>query len=99
LGDFVFTVGFWWCDAATMVTNAQTALDMLRERKDGSQFDLVISNVAMPNMGGFKLLELISLEMDLPVISKALAQTHFSHFYAWHSSDRPENSNHENLYY
>jgi two-component response regulator (ARR-B family) len=44
----------------------------------------VISNVAMPkpNMDGFKLLELIGLEMDLPVISKALAQTHFPHFYA-----------------
>ena len=45
-----------------MVTNAQTALDMLRERKDGNQFDLVISNVAMPkpNMDGFKpLLKLI----------------------------------------
>ena len=80
MGDFVFTVGFWWCDAATMVTNAQTALDMLRERKDGNQFDLVISNVVMPNMDGFKLLELIGLEMDLPVISKALAQTHFSIF-------------------
>ncbi|XP_021305574.1 two-component response regulator ORR25 [Sorghum bicolor] len=56
---------------ATMVTNAQTALDMLRERKEyGNQFDLVISNVAMPkpNMDGFKLLELIGLEMDLPVI-------------------------------
>ncbi|CAD6336294.1 unnamed protein product [Miscanthus lutarioriparius] len=65
-----------------MVTNGQTALDMLRERKDGNQFDLVISNVAMPkpNMDGFKLLELIGLEMDLPVISKALAQTHFSIF-------------------
>ncbi|CAD6336272.1 unnamed protein product [Miscanthus lutarioriparius] len=84
---------------ATMVTNAQTALDMLREMKDGNQFDLVISNVAMPNMDGFKLIELISLEMDLPVITKALAQTHFSHFHAWHSSDRAENSNHENLYY
>ncbi|KXG20364.1 hypothetical protein SORBI_3010G192200 [Sorghum bicolor] len=56
---------------ATMVTNAQTALDMLRERKEyGNQFDLVISNVVMPkpNMDGFKLLELIGLEMDLPVI-------------------------------
>ena len=59
-----------------MVANAQTALDMLKEMKDGNQFDLVISNVAMPNMGGFKLLELISLEMDIPVISKAPAQTH-----------------------
>ena len=65
---------FWCCDAVTVVPGARTALDMLRERKDGNQFDLVISNVAMPkpNMDGFKLLELVGLEMDLPVISKSL---------------------------
>jgi two-component response regulator (ARR-B family) len=63
-----------------MVTDAHTALDMLRERKDGNQFDLVISEVYMPKMDGFKLLELIGLEMDIPVICKALAQTHFSIF-------------------
>ena len=83
-----------------MVANAQTALDMLKEMKDGNQFDLVISNIAMPkpNMDGFKLLELIGLEMDLPVISKAdPCSNSFSHFYAWHSSDRAEHSNHENL--
>jgi two-component response regulator (ARR-B family) len=71
---------FWWCDTATVVTDARTALDMLRERKDRNQFDLVISDVVMPNMDGFKLLELIGLEMDLPVISKALDQTHFPIF-------------------
>ena len=75
---------FLWCDAVTMVADAQTALDMLRERKDGT------SSTYMPKMDGFKLLELIGLEMDLPVISKALAQTHFPHFYAWHSSDRAD---------
>ncbi|OQU78916.1 hypothetical protein SORBI_3008G071200 [Sorghum bicolor] len=53
---------------ATVVSDARTALDMLRERKEGNQFDLVISDVIMPNMDGFKLLELIGLEMDLPVI-------------------------------
>ncbi|KAK9074626.1 hypothetical protein SSX86_007224 [Deinandra increscens subsp. villosa] len=42
------------------------ALDMLRERKDG--FDIVISDVNMPDMDGFKLLEHVGLEMDLPVI-------------------------------
>ncbi|KAK9090219.1 hypothetical protein Sjap_023396 [Stephania japonica] len=42
------------------------ALNMLRERKDG--FDIVISDVNMPDMDGFKLLELVGLEMDLPVI-------------------------------
>ncbi|GAU15052.1 hypothetical protein TSUD_07900 [Trifolium subterraneum] len=50
----------------TTAQNAITALNMLRENK--SNFDLVISNVHMPDMDGFKLLELIGLEMDLPVI-------------------------------
>jgi two-component response regulator (ARR-B family) len=54
------------------VTDAKQALDMLRERKDGEQFELVISDVVMPDMDGFKLLELIGLEMDIPVISNAL---------------------------
>ncbi|KAJ8773636.1 hypothetical protein K2173_005882 [Erythroxylum novogranatense] len=45
---------------------ARDALKMLRERKDG--YDIVISDVNMPDMDGFKLLEHVGLEMDLPVI-------------------------------
>ncbi|KDP26732.1 hypothetical protein JCGZ_17890 [Jatropha curcas] len=45
---------------------AREALNLLRERKDS--YDIVISDVNMPDMDGFKLLEHIGLEMDLPVI-------------------------------
>ncbi|KAK9280408.1 hypothetical protein L1049_014097 [Liquidambar formosana] len=50
----------------TTTNQAVKALDMLRENKN--MFDLVISDVHMPDMDGFKLLELVGLEMDLPVI-------------------------------
>ncbi|KAL2338984.1 hypothetical protein Fmac_013430 [Flemingia macrophylla] len=50
----------------TKCNRAETALTLLRENKSG--FDIVISDVHMPDMDGFKLLEHIGLEMDLPVI-------------------------------
>ncbi|GAB4828170.1 hypothetical protein Ancab_035087 [Ancistrocladus abbreviatus] len=55
------------CKYNVTVTNqAVKALNMLRENK--GKFDLVISDVHMPDMDGFKLLEHVGLEMDLPVI-------------------------------
>ncbi|KAE8691413.1 Two-component response regulator ARR1 [Hibiscus syriacus] len=55
------------CQYEVTTTNqAIKALKMLRENK--SRYDLVISDVNMPDMDGFKLLELLGLEMGLPVI-------------------------------
>eukprot|EP00250_Pteridium_aquilinum_P019552 c24473_g3_i1 orf=272-2422(-) len=50
----------------TTCERAADALKLLRENRDG--FDVVISDVHMPDMDGFKLLEDVGLEMDLPVI-------------------------------
>ncbi|KAH9683695.1 hypothetical protein KPL71_027765 [Citrus sinensis] len=52
--------------SVTKCNRAEIALDMLRTNKNG--YDIVISDVHMPDMDGFKLLELVGLEMDLPVI-------------------------------
>lgn len=52
--------------SVTTCNSATKALAMLRENRN--YFDLVISDVYMPDMDGFKLLEAIGLELDLPVI-------------------------------
>jgi len=54
--------------AVTTTTKSVEALELLREKR--SMFDLIISDVNMPEMDGFKLLEQVGLEMDLPFISK-----------------------------
>ncbi|XP_061360404.1 two-component response regulator ORR23-like, partial [Gastrolobium bilobum] len=50
----------------TTTTQSTKALEMLRENRN--KFDLIITNVNMPHMDGFKLLEIVGLEMDIPVI-------------------------------
>lgn len=52
--------------AVTTTEKAQTALELLKDNKN--KFNLVISDIDMPHMDGFKLLELLGLEMDLPII-------------------------------
>lgn len=69
---FLFLFSF--LPAVTTTKQSIEALKMLRENRN--KFDLVISDVNMPDMDGFKLLELVGLEMDLPVISKLLS--HYS---------------------
>ncbi|GFS40534.1 response regulator 14 [Actinidia rufa] len=50
----------------TTCSEATVALNLLREKR--GCFDVVLSDVYMPDMDGFKLLEHVGLEMDLPVI-------------------------------
>ncbi|KAF2305628.1 hypothetical protein GH714_007124 [Hevea brasiliensis] len=52
----------------TTCSQAKVALNLLRERK--GCFDVVLSDVHMPDMDGYKLLEHVGLEMDLPVIKE-----------------------------
>lgn len=53
---------------ATKCTSGTKALEMLRENE--GEFDIVLTDVHMPDMDGFQLLELVGLEMDIPVVSK-----------------------------
>ncbi|GAV57005.1 Response_reg domain-containing protein/Myb_DNA-binding domain-containing protein [Cephalotus follicularis] len=50
----------------TISRRAQEALIMLRE--DKNRFDIVLTDLHMPDMDGLKLLEILGLEMGLPVV-------------------------------
>ncbi|CDP18324.1 unnamed protein product [Coffea canephora] len=50
----------------TATTKAAEAIEMLRKNKDS--YDIVITDVMRSDMDVFKLLEIIGLEMDIPVI-------------------------------
>ncbi|KAB2004990.1 hypothetical protein ES319_D11G238800v1 [Gossypium barbadense] len=51
----------------TKCNRIKTALSKLRENRNG--FDIITSNVYMPDMDGFKLLEHIGLDIDMPIIN------------------------------
>ncbi len=50
----------------TSTTSSVTALEYLRTKKE--EFDIVLSDVHMPDIDGFKLLEQIALDIDIPVL-------------------------------
>jgi hypothetical protein len=57
--------------SVTSCGRAAKAPELPREDIDG--FDPVVNDAYMPDMDGFKLLELVGLEMDLPIISEFLS--------------------------
>uniref|UniRef100_A0A7N0RFF3 Response regulatory domain-containing protein n=1 Tax=Kalanchoe fedtschenkoi TaxID=63787 RepID=A0A7N0RFF3_KALFE len=54
----------------TTTLYAREAIELLRQNK--TMYDIVISDVQMPDIDGFQLLETIGLEMDLPVIMMSM---------------------------
>ncbi|OVA02582.1 SANT/Myb domain [Macleaya cordata] len=60
----------------TTCSSPKIALSMLREEK--TKFDIVLSGVHMHDMDGFKLLEQILKEMDLPVIMMSTDENNYA---------------------
>ncbi|KAJ3702101.1 hypothetical protein LUZ61_005806 [Rhynchospora tenuis] len=57
----------------TKCTSGKEGLEMLRQE---GQFDIVLTDVHMPDMDGFQLLEHVGLEMDLPVVMLSVDSSH-----------------------
>ncbi|KAL6007358.1 hypothetical protein ACLOJK_032855 [Asimina triloba] len=57
-----------WCSSFPVTTcqRATLALSILAEKKQ--KFDLILTDVHMPDMDGFKLLEHVGLDLNLPVV-------------------------------
>ena len=53
--------------SVTTADGGKAALRLLNETPD--RFALVLSDVQMPDMDGFRLMECMALELDVPVIS------------------------------
>lgn len=49
-------------------TTAEEAIRLLNDEKQ--TFDIVITNVVRHDMDGFKILQVIGVGMDIPVVSK-----------------------------
>ncbi|XXG65604.1 hypothetical protein AAC387_Pa05g3263 [Persea americana] len=53
-------------EGVTMCKHATIALSLLQGER--AEYDIVLTDVHMPDVDGFKLLEIVGLEMDLPVL-------------------------------
>ena len=57
------------CVISTVTSCNRVAAALVKLRENVDAYNLVISDVYMPDDNGFTLLEVVALEMDLPVIS------------------------------
>lgn len=65
--DFFLIFFFWIFLVVTTCSQAAEAIFLLQENHG---FDLIMADVCMTDMDGFKLFELAGFNMHLPIISK-----------------------------